>query len=178
MTQAASLSLEAQRDVEAPPRVESATPVEGSAMQVRRVPGEPTVGVAAFLDGIQRSQLRAHLNGVPAVHGAVAAAVRERRARRLSVWGAAIRSHALYLPRPLIEAAAYEALASRCSVVDTLAGHDPAQPLPRHPGDLAARALTVVRKAIPDRASLKAVVTTPVRYAGDGYSWVVKRFAD
>ena len=44
--------------------------------------------------------------------------------------------------------------------------------------NLAARALTVVRKAIPDRASLRAVVTTPVRYAGDGYSWVVKRFVD
>lgn len=44
--------------------------------------------------------------------------------------------------------------------------------------NLAARALTVVRKAIPDRASLKAVVTTPVRYAGDGYSWIVKQFAD
>lgn len=146
MTQAATLSLEAQREVEAPPRVESATPVEGAAMQARRVPGEPSVGVAAFLDGIQRSQVRAHLNGVPAVHGAVAAAVRERKARRLSVWSAPIRSHALYLPRPLVDAAAYEALASRCLVVDTLAGHDPAQPLPRHPGDLAARALTAVQR--------------------------------
>ncbi len=29
-----------------------------------------------------------------------------------------------------------------------------------------------------DTASLKAAVTTPVRYAEDGYSWVVKRFAD
>ena len=43
---------------------------------------------------------------------------------------------------------------------------------------LAARALGFVRKAIPDAASLKAAVTTPVRYAEDGYSWVVKRFAD
>lgn len=146
MTQAATLSLEAQREVEAPPRVESATPVEGAAMQARRVPGEPIVGVAAFLDGIQRSHVRAHLNGVPAVHGAVAAAVRERKARRLSVWSVPMRSHALYLPRPLVDAAAYEALASRCTVVDTLAGHDPAQPLPRHPGDLAARALTAVQR--------------------------------
>ena len=43
---------------------------------------------------------------------------------------------------------------------------------------LAARTLNFVRKAIPDAASLKAAVTTPVRYAEDGYSWVVKRFAD
>lgn len=146
MTQAGTLSLEAQREVEAPPRVESATPVEGEAMRVRRVPGEPTVGVAAFLDGIQRSHVRAHLNGVPAVHGAVAAAVRERKARRLAVWTPPIRSHALYLPRPLLDAGAYAALADRCAVVDTLAGHDPAQPLPRHPGDLAARALTAVQR--------------------------------
>ena len=43
---------------------------------------------------------------------------------------------------------------------------------------LAARTLNFVKKAIPDKASLKAAVTTPVRYAEDGYSWVVKRFAD
>ena len=43
---------------------------------------------------------------------------------------------------------------------------------------LAARALGFVKKAIPDAQSLKAAVTTPVRYAEDGYSWVVKRFAD
>lgn len=44
--------------------------------------------------------------------------------------------------------------------------------------NLAARALAVVKRAVPDRSSLKAVVTTPVRYAGDGYSWIVKRFVD
>lgn len=43
---------------------------------------------------------------------------------------------------------------------------------------LAARALGFVKKAIPDTAALKAAVRTPVRYAEDGYSWVVKRFAD
>ncbi|WP_432347856.1 hypothetical protein WMC41_09565 [Shinella yambaruensis] len=43
---------------------------------------------------------------------------------------------------------------------------------------LATRALNFVKKAIPDKDALKAAVTTPVRYAEDGYSWVVKRFAD
>lgn len=144
--QAATVSLEAQREVEAPPRVESATPVEGEVMRSRLVPGEPLVGIAAFLDGVQRSQVRAHLAGVPAVHGAVAAAVRIRAERRLSAWQAPIRSHALYLPKPLVDPALFDALASRCAVVDTLAEHDPAQPLPRHPGDLAARALTAVQR--------------------------------
>ncbi|MGJ7041901.1 hypothetical protein J2Y63_005179 [Shinella sp. BE166] len=43
---------------------------------------------------------------------------------------------------------------------------------------LAARTLNFVKKAIPDKTALKNAVTTPVRYAEDGYSWVVKRFAD
>lgn len=43
---------------------------------------------------------------------------------------------------------------------------------------LAVRTLRFVKRAIPDAAALKAVVTKPVRYAENGYSWVVKRFAD
>lgn len=43
---------------------------------------------------------------------------------------------------------------------------------------LAARALAVVKRAIPDGPALKAVVVTPVRYAGEGYSWIVKRFVE
>ena len=49
---------------------------------------------------------------------------------------------------------------------------------PEEKRGLAARTLSFVKKAIPDAAALKAAVTTPVRYAEDGYSWVVKRFAD
>lgn len=146
MAQAAGLSLEAQREVEAPPRVEVATPVEGETMLVRQVPGNPVVGISAFLDGVQRSHVRAHLHDVPVVHGAVAAAVRQRTERRLSVWATPIRLHALYLPRPLADAAVFEALAARCTVIDTLADHDPTQQLPRHPGDLTARALTAVQR--------------------------------
>lgn len=43
---------------------------------------------------------------------------------------------------------------------------------------LAARTLAAVRKAVPDADSLKAAITTPVRYAEDGYSWVVRKFRD
>jgi hypothetical protein len=144
--QPAAAPLEAQREADAPPRVEAASPVEGEALRARAVPGEPVVGVAAFLDGIQRSQVRAHAAGVPLVHGAVAAAVRERVDRRMRVWGEPHRSHALYLPRPLLDAAQLARLEDRCPVVDTLAGYDRDVPLPRHPGDLAARALTAVQR--------------------------------
>ncbi len=47
-----------------------------------------------------------------------------------------------------------------------------------HDRNLAMRALDVVRSVVPDRTTMKAIVTTPVRYAEDSYSWVVKRFVD
>lgn len=146
LSEAAGATLETQREIEAPPRLEAATSVEGLEMTARTVPGEPVVGIAAFLDGIQRSRVLAHHAGVPLVHGAVAAAIRVRDARRLSAWSSPLRSHALYLPVPLMDAALVDALRANCAVVDTLADHDSAQPLPRHPTDLAARALTAVQR--------------------------------
>lgn len=115
-------------------------------MLARKVPGEPVVGIAAFLDGIQRSRVLAHHAGLPLVHGAVAAAIRLRDSRRLSQWAQPLRSHALYLPVPLMDAALLTALRADCAVVDSLAEHDGNAPLPRHPSDLAARALTAVQR--------------------------------
>lgn len=115
-------------------------------MLARLVPGDPVVGIAAFLDGIQRSQVRAHHQGVPVVHGAVAAAIRLREDRRLKTWSAPLRSHALYLPVALMDPALVAALRDACAVVDSLADHDGSAPLPRHPSDLAARALTAVQR--------------------------------
>ncbi len=144
--QRAGLSLEAQRETDAPPRVEAATAVEGDAMTARVVPGEPQVGFAAFLDGIQRSHVRAHHGLIPVVHGAVAAAVRERRDRKLTVWETPLRSHALYVPLPLLDASLVESLSAQVALVDSLADYDKTTPLPRHPGDLSARALTAVQR--------------------------------
>lgn len=145
-SQRAGATLEAQREVEAPPRVEAATSVEGAAMLARPVPGEPVVGIVAFLDGIQRSRVLAHHAGVPVVHGAVAAAIRLREGRRPTAWAEPLRSHALYLPEPLMDAGLVAALRESCAVVNSLADHDGAAPLPRHPSDLAARALTAVQR--------------------------------
>lgn len=145
-TQPSAASLESQRAIEAPPRVEKATPVEGQSMTARPVPGEPVVGVTAFLDGVQHSHIRAHLGGIPVVHGSVAAAIRQRVNRRLSAWVEPWRQHALYLPRPLIDETVYAAYGERFIVVDSLADHDPELPLPRHPSDIAARAMTAVQR--------------------------------
>ena len=46
-------------------------------------PAEPWPGTLAFLDGVQRSELLAYAGSAPIVVGEVAAAVRERRDRRL-----------------------------------------------------------------------------------------------
>lgn len=137
--------LEVRHD-DAPPRLETATPLEGAAIAARRVDEAPVVGFGAFLDGIQRSHVRAHLGTVPIVHGAVAAAVRERKARRMCSWGVPQTSHALYLPFPALQQELLSQLVTHCELVDTLADHDRASPAPQHPSDLAARALTAIQR--------------------------------
>lgn len=145
-----------------PPRLERATPLEGGSIRVRPVAGDPVVGFRAFLDGIQRSQVLAHAGGVPLVHGAVAAAIRERIERRMHTWGAPRIAQALYAPHALMGAALLESLLRQVPVVDTLpadgtvAADDPdaspdappdAPPGARHPQELVAKALTAVQRA-------------------------------
>jgi hypothetical protein len=138
--------LEVRTTSDEPPRLETATPIEGSSVSVRPLSEPPVVGFVAFLDGIQRSHVRAHHAGVPVVHGAVAAAIRIRESRKLRTWEAPIRSHACYLPKAAIDPDIWNALAARCPVVDSLATLEAGAPVPRHPGDLSARALTAVQR--------------------------------
>lgn len=83
-----------------PPRVEAADPLETPTIGVVRPAGEPEVGFAAFLDGIQRSTIVGHFgNTIPVVHGTVAAAIRARAERVLRTWGTGARvEHALFVP--------------------------------------------------------------------------------
>lgn len=55
--------------------------------------------VAAFLDGVQRSRVIAHLNGSPLVLATVAAAIRERHDRRLATWHEPLRRDLLLASR-------------------------------------------------------------------------------
>lgn len=43
---------------------------------------------------------------------------------------------------------------------------------------LPKRALALVSGAMPGREKLKAIVSAPVHYVEDGYSWVARRFGD
>ena len=84
-----------------PPRLVGAEVIEAGPMRTRRVFGDPIVAFAAFLDGTQTSRVVAYVDGVPIVHGTVAAAVRIRRNRRLTTWH-----------RPIIERKLYGALSA------------------------------------------------------------------
>lgn len=141
-----SAPLEALSRADEPPRLEGATPLEDPVVVARRPVGEPIVGISAFLDGIQRSRVVAHLAHVPLVHGAVAAAVRVRAARRLRRWGEPVVSQAVYAPIEALLAeyeahrAALEALGAHCDLRDTSAA-------PRsHPQEYTARALSAVQR--------------------------------
>ncbi|MDF1504566.1 hypothetical protein [Roseisolibacter sp. H3M3-2] len=69
-----------------PPRLAQAALLEGHAMRAVRVEGEPASGFAAFVDGVQRTRVLGHDQGLPVVHGTVAAVVRVRHNRRFSTW--------------------------------------------------------------------------------------------
>lgn len=143
---AAEPALELRPVAADPPRLQRAEPLEGDAVRVRTVPGEPVVGVAAFLDGIQESRVLAHWpGGTPLVHGTVAATVRRRRDRTLVSWrpDATRVERALFVPRAAVGDTAWHALEAHCEVRDTLA---PGEGGPWHPADLATRALTAVQR--------------------------------
>ncbi|HEX4684041.1 MAG TPA: hypothetical protein VH277_15095 [Gemmatimonadaceae bacterium] len=91
--------LETQARTTEPARTISTIVIEGGAMRAHRVFGEPLAGVAAFLDGTQVSRtIHSTDDGVPVIHGTVAAVIRERRNRRLYTWRHVVR-HQMYAPR-------------------------------------------------------------------------------
>ncbi len=142
---ASDRTLETQRTPDDPPRLESAVPLEGSAIAVRPVADGPLEGFVAFLDGIQRSRVLAHAGTVPIVHGAVAAAIRERVDRRPRTWSAPVVSQALYAPLAQLDPTVVRALGDRVPLRDTGVRDDAA--VLQHPQEHTARALTAVQRA-------------------------------
>ncbi|HET7372567.1 MAG TPA: hypothetical protein VFJ20_04255 [Gemmatimonadaceae bacterium] len=93
-----------------PPRTISAVVIEGGALRARRVFDPPEAGIAAFLDGTQQSRtVYCTEDGVPIVHGTVAAVVRERRNSRLYTWRHSV-AHRLYAPRGRISSSLWQRL--------------------------------------------------------------------
>lgn len=95
------------------PRIAPAELLEPAASGPIRVPGNLTPGIAAFLDGIQRSVVIAHLGGtIPVVHALVAAVVRQRVDRTLTTWGDGAVIHSVVVA-PLRHASEAEVTALR-----------------------------------------------------------------
>lgn len=116
-----------------PARTISTVIIEGGAMRVHRVLEDPIVGIAGFLDGTQVSRIiHATDDGIPIIHGTVAAVIRERRNRRLYTWRHVVR-HRLYAPRARLAPALLEAFdASGLPVCDVTAAED-GSPIGHHP---------------------------------------------
>ena len=132
------------------PRLVAAPCVEGGAFRPRPVPGDPETRFAGFLDGIQASRIAGYWQGLPIVHGTVAAVIRSRRDRRLETHGRPLVERSLYIPRALMPSALWDdAVAGGLPVVDTgdegLTGSDPPPDAEAvHPAALAERAVHVV----------------------------------
>jgi hypothetical protein len=105
-----------------PPRLISASLLEDRELRAHAVDAatlEPRF--AAFLDGTQTSTVIAHVDGVPIVHGAVAAVIRQRVDRRMRTWNVPRVGQAMYVPLGFLTSEWADALATLgLRVVDTL----------------------------------------------------------
>ena len=132
------------------PRLVDSHVVEGHAMRAVRVEGAAIVGFAAFLDGTQRSEVLCYADGLPVIHGTVAAVVRSRHNRRMRTWASGpIVRRSVYAPLTMIpERYRSELLAlsgAGLVVVDTTEGGWVPDQGP-HPASLLERAMSLVQR--------------------------------
>jgi hypothetical protein len=156
--------LEAGAHVE-PPTIASAVRIEPeeTALDVQTT---ATTSIDAFLDGIQRTSVITHLDGVPVVHAFVAAVVRQRQDRRMVTWDSARMSRALYVPLNVIDVALATALQGQgVRVIDTASKGE----IVAHP--LAHRRAALDRVAL-ERERLEQTLADAWNVADAGWLWV------
>ncbi|WP_434480042.1 hypothetical protein [Gemmatimonas sp.] len=128
------------------PGVASCLPLE--APGARAVPPAVSPVVDAFLDGIQRSRVVAHVHGAPLVFATVAAAIRERIDRRLLTWERPLVHRLLLASRVALGDARWEQLTeSGAPLVDIDTAPDDGAvnaAAAWHPHAMRARALELV----------------------------------
>lgn len=152
-----------------PPRLQAAESIEGGTFAVVPVQGEPAVAFAAFMDGIQRSEVVDYERWtIPVVHGTVAAAIRERRDRRMSTWNESTRiDRAIYLPVAAAGPAIVNCFnAGGFRVVDTTPSDAPRAEGPpgAHPHELlgwASQAVQRRREEIEEQLSARWCTAAP-----------------
>jgi hypothetical protein len=142
-------SLEAMRSATEPPRLVDAPVLEGHAMRAHRILGPAVEGFAAFLDGTQTSRVIGYDDGMPIVHGTVAAAIRDRRNRRFATWGIGggpLVQRRVYAPLEYLSPRMRDTLlALGDDVVDTLQPDREGATPPAHPIALLERAVHLVQ---------------------------------
>jgi hypothetical protein len=127
------------------PRLTLSESLEDGRLRTRVVPGSPTPGFAAFLDGTQQSRVAHWEHGIPIVHGTVAAVVRRRVDRRLCTWREPSIASRLYAPQAYVDGSRWGAIgAGPFEIVDTTA-RDGADTV-RHPLNLLERAVHAVQE--------------------------------
>ena len=132
-----------------PPRLISATVLEGRALRAHAVSGTASPAFAAFLDGTQSSRVVAHSDGIPIVHGVTAAVVRARVDRRMRTWDAPLVDRRLYAPLAMLSMEWRAALARESlPVVDTLEARPVESPHPFALQDAAVHAVQEDREAL------------------------------
>jgi hypothetical protein len=165
-----TLELLASSSLDAP-RLISATVLEGSGpLKARRVFGGPLPGFKGFLDGTQRSQVAAHLNGIPIVVGTAAAVIRERRNRRMHTWGVPVVETRVYASRDLLGPRSWEALTAAYGprLVDTTDRTDSAGAHPFTLKDAAYHAVQAHRESLERRLAERWCRTEHDRLFIDG----------
>lgn len=124
------------------PSVRPAEVLEGSRFAAHGVAGDATTKFDAFLDGTQLALVAWWVGGIPIVHGAVGAAIRIRRDRRLTTWQTPIVRRAAYAPKALVPKKVARVLsAADVPLVDTMSERDRDTSHPFGLQDLAYRAV-------------------------------------
>jgi hypothetical protein len=130
------------------PRLAAAQPIEGHAVRAVRVAAGDgqAAALVAFLDGTQKSVVVHYADGLPVVHGTVAAVVRARRGRTMTTWARPIVEQRLYAPCAHLAPGVRDAVAGAGlpGVDTTEPGPDGAAP-PPHPLALLERAVHFVQ---------------------------------
>jgi hypothetical protein len=149
--------------VQEAPRLIAAHVVEGDSLRAIDVDGKAEPAIHAFLDGTQTSKVVRHADGIPIVHGTVAAVVRARSAQRLRTWGTPRIARRLYAPFRLLSTDWRERLESAGVVVtDTLEHHELDSP---HPFALQDAAIHAVQR---DREGIERELAELWCATGDG----------
>ncbi len=143
-------SLETTATPPEPPRVVASDVIESTTLRAVRIADPAVVGFDAFLDGVQESRVVYYCDGVPIVHGRVAAVVRERVLRRMVTWKRPACASRLYIPRALVPDSIWNrAVSAGFETIDTTdvsADSDGALGDDPHPFSVAQRAVDAVKR--------------------------------